>query len=95
MQPTSIAMDAGSLSFQFYSTGVFTNDSCGATGSIDHRVVAVGCGVDEDSGQEHFKIKNSLGNGWGEGGYFRIRRDAKNEFGTCAVLAYMTAPIVV
>jgi C1A family cysteine protease len=95
MQPTSIAMDAGSLTFQFYSTGVFTDDSCGATGSIDHGVLAVGYGVDEDSGHKYFKVKNSWGNGWGEGGYFRIKRDSKNEFGTCAVLAYMTAPIVV
>jgi hypothetical protein len=41
--------------------------------------------VDADSGLKFFKVKNS----WGEGG------DSPNEFGTCAVLAYMTAPIVV
>jgi C1A family cysteine protease len=94
MQPTSIAMDAGSLSFQFYSKGVFDDDGCGANGEIDHGVLAVGYGKDDETGHAYFRVKNSWGNGWGEDGYFRIKRHSKNEFGTCAVLAYMTAPIV-
>lgn len=94
IQPTSIAMDAGGLGFQFYSSGVFNDDKCGANGAIDHGVLAVGYGFDEESGHKFFKVKNSWGDSWGEGGYFRIKRDSKNKFGTCAVLAYMTAPIL-
>jgi C1A family cysteine protease len=95
MQPTSIAMAADSLSFQFYSGGVFDDDDCGANGQIDHGVLAVGYGHDEASGHAYFKIKNSWGDGWGDGGYFKIKRKSPNEFGACAILAYMTAPLVV
>lgn len=95
MQPTSIAMDAGALAFQFYSGGVFSDNSCGADGSIDHGVLAVGYGKDEDSGMTFFRVKNSWGESWGEDGYFRLKRDSPNEYGTCAILAYMTAPTLV
>ena len=94
LQPTSIAMEAGGLGFQFYSSGVFDDDSCGEDGSIDHGVLAVGYGHDEDSNHDFIKVKNSWGDSWGEGGYFRIKRHSKNSYGTCSVYAYMTAPIL-
>jgi len=94
MQPTSIAMDASGLAFQFYSSGVIDDDNCGADGQIDHGVLAVGYGYDDDAGHKYFKVKNSWGDSWGDEGYFRIKRDSKNQYGTCAVLAYMTAPIL-
>lgn len=95
MQPTSVAMDAGALSFQFYSGGVFSENSCGADGSIDHGVLAVGYGKDESSGLTYFRVKNSWGDSWGEDGYFRLKRNSPNQYGTCAILAYMTAPTLV
>jgi C1A family cysteine protease len=94
MQPTSIAMQADQLSFQFYSGGVFDDQDCGAEGAIDHGVLAVGYGRDESTGLTYFTVKNSWGGDWGENGYIRLHRDSKNEWGTCAILRVMTAPIV-
>jgi len=94
MQPTSIAMQADQLSFQLYSEGVFDDDSCGERGMIDHGVLAVGYGHDEDVGLNYINIKNSWGEEWGENGYIRLKRHSKNEWGTCAILRIMTTPVM-
>ena len=94
LQPTSIAMQADQLGFQFYTSGVFSEESCGEEGAIDHGVLAVGYGTDEVTGKKYFKVKNSWGEDWGESGYFRLDRESKNQWGTCAILMIMTAPIM-
>lgn len=94
LQPTSIAMQADQLSFQFYSSGVFSDKSCGEAGAVDHGVLAVGYGTDATSGKDYFTIKNSWGGDWGEQGYFRLDRKSDNAWGTCAILLIMTAPIM-
>ncbi len=58
LQPTSIAMQADQLEFQFYSGGVFDNQDCGAAGAVDHGVLAVGYGTDADTGMKYFNVKN-------------------------------------
>ena len=60
LQPTSIAMQADQLSFQFYSSGVFSEESCGEEGAVDHGVLAVGYGTDSIKG-DYVYIKNSWG----------------------------------
>ena len=83
--------------FQFYKSGVITDDSCGARGDIDHGVlgtalarfcgqlllwyinsfrfiislvacVAVGHGIDPETQEPYFLVKNSWGEKWGDKG---------------------------
>jgi cathepsin L len=49
--------------FQYYRSGIL--NSCGTT--LNHLVQLVGVKIGSN-----YKIKNSWGTGWGEGGYMRI-----------------------
>merc|ERR1740139_178658 len=93
-QPTSIAMQADQLSFQMYSEGVFDDAACGESGMIDHGVLAVGFGHDEDADLNYIMVKNSWGDTWGDGGYVKLKRHSKNQWGTCAILRVMSRPTV-
>jgi C1A family cysteine protease len=94
MQPISIAIEASQFVFQFYKTGVLTDDSCGSRGTIDHGVLAVGYGTDLDTQATYFKVKNSWGDSWGEDGFIKIGRKSKNEFGICSILKMASFPVV-
>lgn len=83
MQPISVAIQANQFVFQFYKKGVITDDSCGSRGSIDHGVLAVGYGTDLETQEPYFLVKNSWGETWGEGGYVKLGRKSKNEWGMC------------
>jgi len=89
-QPVSVVLDAAERVFQYYNSGVLTDDACGQTG--DHAVLAVGYGIDKN--QKYWKLKNSWGTYWGESGYIRIARGKSAGYGECGVRQRSSFPIV-
>jgi len=88
--PVSVAVNAGSLGFQFYRGGILKR-FCGT--SLDHGVVAVGYG--SENGSDYYLVRNSWGAGWGENGYIRIARDmTKDSAGVCGIQMMASYPIV-
>jgi len=82
-QPISISIDAESQYFGSYTTGVLTSAiQCGTT--IDHAVLAVGYGVENDV--NYFLVKNSWGTSWGDNGYLKIAaNDSNSGEGVCGI----------
>jgi len=67
--PVSVAIEADTFVFQFYSGGILNSKACGT--NLDHGVVAVGYGADA-SGKPYYIVRNSWGNSWGVSGYVNI-----------------------
>jgi len=93
-QPISVAIEADTLEFQMYSTGVFDSESCGV--SLDHAVLAVGYGSEGEccEKKDYFLVKNSWGATWGDAGYIKISRNSVAPEGMCGILAMASYPTV-
>ena len=83
--PISVAIDASRLSFQLYKSGVYSEPACSST-DLDHAVLVIGYGT--QAGRAYWLVKNSWGTGWGENGYIKIARNAKNKCGIASAASY-------
>jgi KDEL-tailed cysteine endopeptidase len=89
--PLSVGIEADQSAFQFYHSGVL-HGPCG--NSLNHGVLAVGYGVDADTGAPYWKVKNSWGSGWGEQGYVRIQRGKRwPRGGECGIASKASYPV--
>lgn len=89
--PVSIAIEADTKTFQFYSNGVITSDECGT--NLDHGVLIVGYGTQDD--QDYWLVKNSWGDTWGDEGYVKIARsDSVTDEGICGIAMSASFPVM-
>lgn len=82
--PVSVAIEADTLVFQFYKSGVIDDVKCGTT--LDHGVLVVGYG--SENGKDYWIVKNSWGPGWGDKGFVKIARSNNiSDVGICGIAA--------
>merc|ERR1712048_542119 len=63
-----------------YSSGVL--DGC-RSNVVNHAVVLMGFGKDDEFDMNYWNIRNSWGKGWGERGFFRLKRAAQGSKEPC------------
>lgn len=90
-QPVAVAIEADENAFQFYSSGVLTKP-CGT--NLDHGVLLVGYG--SQGGLDYYKVKNSWGASWGQGGYILLGRGPSynGNQGQCGIQMDPSYPVV-
>lgn len=92
-QPVSVAIEADQRAFQLYAGGVFDDVTCGT--DLNHGVLIVGYGTAQVNGTSipYWKVKNSWGPAWGEGGFVKLVRSTKMGEGECGVAMMASYPV--
>ena len=90
--PVSVAIEADTSTFQLYTSGIIDSANCGT--NLDHGVLIVGYGADEDTGDLYWLVKNSWGVSWGDQGYVKIARSTStSDAGICGIAMQPSFPI--
>ena len=55
----SVVLDASSISFQYYTDGIYYDTDCNQSG-LNHAMLVVGYGTDSSSGVDYWILKNRL-----------------------------------
>jgi len=87
--PVSVGICAKSETFQKYSHGVFDDDTCCDWQSLNHAVLIVGYGTDEN-GKDYWLVKNEWGSKWGDNGYIKMERNKD----ICGISRFASYPLV-
>lgn len=91
-QPVAVSIEAGGDNFQHYKKGVY-NGPCGT--QLNHGVTVVGYGQEPDGGDSYWIVKNSWGEGWGDAGYIKMRKDvAGKPEGLCGIAIRPSYPLM-
>ena len=69
-KPLAVSIEADQTVFRTYASGVLDSTSCGT--KLDHAVLAVGYGKDQETGLDYWLIKNSWNTTWGDKGYVKL-----------------------
>jgi C1A family cysteine protease len=88
-QPVSVAIDAASIHFQLYASGILNSKYCGT--DLNHGVLLVGYGTENE--QDYWLVKNSWGVGWGDKGYIKLARNIEDKRGQCGIAMDASYPI--
>lgn len=91
-QPVAVAIEADSMVFQLYHSGVIRGPSCYGQSHVDHGVLLIGYGTDSSLG-DYWIIKNSWGTEWGESGFGRLAR-GQGIYGECGILTDGSYPVI-
>jgi C1A family cysteine protease len=88
-QPVSIAIEADTMYFQSYKSGVLDSVKCGT--NLDHGVLIVGYG--SENGLKYWTVKNSWSTSWGDNGYVKIlRSESTSDAGICGIAMMASFP---
>jgi len=87
--PVSVAIEADQSCFQFYTSGIMSDPTCGT--QLDHGVLAVGYGV--VGGQKYWNVKNSWGTSWGNNGFIWLGKQVSGQpLGVCGIASEPSYP---
>lgn len=85
--PVSVVIDAYNTRFYNYKSGYY-DESCAEP---NHAVILVGFGIDGNTGEKYFIIRNSWGKEWGIDGYGYVKHDVNN-YWSCNLGRYAFQP---